>query len=381
MAAGSFPRDLSRLDSCWLWACDQGLYDARPLNDILSVQAAGYGGGSLLYANVAVRPPPEVFAAGWPAPYGREMLEPYFDLAAHMLEVQPVGAAPATGRLRPKADFMAEAARRMGHAGGFFHPNLAVTFDDRGPEQVNRFGVPQRGCVFVGECDIGCNVGARTAWTTTPSRWPSGTARPSGTRTEAVHIGQSADGSTVRLREHGHPGAGKDGVRRDVRARRVFVCAGALGTTELLLRSRDRYGTLPDLPAGLGMGYSGNGDFLSFGRLDPTRDQRFMPGRGRPSRQLPSCTPTGRGSNTGSCWRTAATRSTSPGRWAISTSGGCPPTWHVRSAPARSGHSSRCAASEPTSPAAVVWPTRRCCSRWDATAPTAGSAYGAVPDG
>jgi cholesterol oxidase len=45
----------------------------------------------------------------------------------------------------------------------------------------------------------------------------------------------------------------------------VFVCAGALGTTELLLRSRDQYRTLPDLPSALGHGYSGNGDFLSFG--------------------------------------------------------------------------------------------------------------------
>lgn len=58
---GSFPRDLSRLDAGWLWLCNHGLYDARPLNDILAVQAAGWGGGSLVYANVAMRPPQEVF--------------------------------------------------------------------------------------------------------------------------------------------------------------------------------------------------------------------------------------------------------------------------------------------------------------------------------
>jgi len=28
---GSFPRDLSRLDVGWLWLCNHGLYDARPL--------------------------------------------------------------------------------------------------------------------------------------------------------------------------------------------------------------------------------------------------------------------------------------------------------------------------------------------------------------
>lgn len=276
---GSFPRDLSRLDSGWLWPCDFGLYDARPLNDILAVQAAGYGGGSLVYANVAARPPSEVFA-DWPAPYSRQMLDPYFDLAAHMLEVRPVTADPSTGRLPPKTEFMAEAARRMGHAEGFFRANLAVTFGDPGTEQVNRFGVPQRGCTFVGECDIGCNVGAKNSLDHNYLALAERHGVAVATLTEAVHVGRTSDGYTVRLREHGHPGVGKDGVRRDVQAQQVFVCAGALGSTELLLRSRDQYGTLPDLPPGLGMGYSGNGDFLSFGRLDPAQDRRFAPGDG-----------------------------------------------------------------------------------------------------
>lgn len=276
---GSFPRDLSKLDSGWLWLCNYGLYDARPLNDILAVQAAGYGGGSLVYANVAVRPPPEVFSS-WPAPYSRQMLDPYFDLAAHMLEVQPVGADPTTGRPPPKTAFMAEAARRTGNAGGFFEPNLTVTFADHGPEQVNRFGVPQRGCTFVGECDIGCNVGAKNSLDHNYLSVAESHGATVATLTEAVHIGRTADGYIVRLREHGRPGARREGVRRDVLARQVFVCAGALGSTELLLRSRDQYATLPELPPSLGMGYSGNGDFLSFGHVHPTDGRRFGPGEG-----------------------------------------------------------------------------------------------------
>lgn len=35
-----------------------GAYDVKALNDVLVVQAAGYGGGSLIYANVQMRPPP-----------------------------------------------------------------------------------------------------------------------------------------------------------------------------------------------------------------------------------------------------------------------------------------------------------------------------------
>jgi cholesterol oxidase len=59
-------------------------------------------------------------------------------------------------------------------------------------------------------------------------------------------------------------------------ARRVVVAAGTLGSVELLLRARDMTGTLPRLPAALGEGFSGNGDFLMFVAdvpqpTDPTR--------------------------------------------------------------------------------------------------------------
>jgi cholesterol oxidase len=259
---GSFPRDLSRLDDGWLWLCGQGLYDARPLNDILAVQAAGYGGGSLVYANVAMRPPQEVFDRSWPEPYSRAALEPYYDLVAHMLDVRPVPADPRTGELPPKTRLMAKAAELLGQRDGFFHPNLAVRFEGEGP---NRFGVTQGACTFSGECDIGCNQGAKNTLDLNYLALAEQHGAAVATLTEAVHIARAGDGYQVRLREHGHPGAGREGVEREVAARHVFVCAGAIGTTELLLRSRDQYRTLPDLPPSLGHGYSGNGDFLSFG--------------------------------------------------------------------------------------------------------------------
>lgn len=264
---GSFPRDLDRLDDGWLWLCNHGLYDAQPLNDILAVRAAGYGGGSLVYANVAMRPPEEVFAKSWPEPYSRAALEPYYDLVAHMLDVRPVQADPRTGELPPKTRLMAQAAGLLGHDDGFFHPNLAVRFKERGP---NRFGVIQGPCTFSGQCDIGCNEGAKNTLDLNYLALAEQHGATVGTLTEAVHIARAGEGYQVRLREYGHPGLGREGVERQVTARYVFVCAGALGTTELLLRSRDQYHTLPDLPPALGEGYSGNGDFLSFG--DGLRD-------------------------------------------------------------------------------------------------------------
>jgi cholesterol oxidase len=269
---GTFPRDLSRLDDGWLWLCNHGLYDATPLNDILAVRAAGYGGGSLVYANVAARMPADLFDERWPTAYTREAMDPYYDLASYMLDVRPVWPAPDSGELPPKTKLMEQAADLLGHADGFFHPNLAVTFDDRGPDQVNRFGVPQRGCVFCGECDIGCNIGAKNSLDLNYLALAEQHGATVGVRTEALHISRTADGYRVRLREYE-----REGTERDVTARYVFLCAGALGSTELLLRSRDQYGTLPGLPAALGTGYSGNGDFLSFGA---GLSEPFEPSRG-----------------------------------------------------------------------------------------------------
>jgi len=274
---GSFPRDLSRLDDGWLWLCDHGLYDVKPLNDILAIQAAGYGGGSLVYANVAMRPPQEMFDRSWPKPYSRAALDPYYDLVSYMLDVRPVAPDPQTGTLPPKTRFMAHTADRIGATDAFFHPNLAVTFTDEGPDQRNRFGAPQRGCRFVGECDIGCNVGAKNSLDHNYLAVAERRGASIGLRTEAVYLARDGDGYRVRLREYGHPGTGRHGVARDVGAQSVLVCAGAIGTTELLLRSRDQYRTLPDLPRALGRGYSGNGDFLSFGR---DLREPFQPGSG-----------------------------------------------------------------------------------------------------
>jgi cholesterol oxidase len=76
---------------------------------------------------------------------------------------------------------------------------------------------------------------------------------------EAVHIEREGAGYKVTFKNHSAGGA-----ESAIAARTVFLCAGAVNSTELLLRCRDEFGTLPALSARLGRGYSGNGDFLAF---------------------------------------------------------------------------------------------------------------------
>src|SRR5699024_7117572 len=95
---GDFPRS-PELESGWLWDVDRGLSDIRWLDRMLAVQAAGWGGGSLTYANVFARLFDPALDDRWPAHLRRDRLDPYYDLAAHMLEVSPVGPDPRTGRV------------------------------------------------------------------------------------------------------------------------------------------------------------------------------------------------------------------------------------------------------------------------------------------
>jgi cholesterol oxidase len=264
---GSFPRparpylgSVALRHDVMSW--DQGgVYDVRPLNDVLVVQAAGYGGGSLIYANVQMRPPSDVFEDGWPRGYSRAALDPYYDLVAHMLDVRPVEPDPATGELPPKTRLMEDAATRLGRRAQFFRPNIAVRFEGAGEAPTpNKFGALQSGCLHCGECDIGCNVGAKNTLDLNYLAVAESMGADVGTGSEVTWIAPNEDGFELRFRDpHDH------GRERTVAAREVFLCLGAVNTTELLLRCRDQYRTLPRLSPRLGSGYSANGDFLALG--------------------------------------------------------------------------------------------------------------------
>lgn len=264
-AAADFPRS-ENLSGGWLWQSGRGIYDIRWMGRMLSVQAAGWGGGSLVYANVFARPADEVFAdPRWTE--DRATLDPYYDLAAHMLAVSPVTADPLTGAVPDRVTALEGLAARIGRPGGTIRPNLAVTFtEDPDATVTNRYGVAQRGCSFCGECVIGCTRGAKNSLDLTYLALAERHGARAVTGAEVDRIEPLDDGYLVTWFDHA------SGRSRQRRTRLVVMAAGAVGTTQLLLRQRDVLGTLPELSPRLGEGFSGNGDALTF--LDrPRRDR------------------------------------------------------------------------------------------------------------
>lgn len=263
---GDFPRD-PRLAAGWLWRIGQGLYDIRWLKGMLAVQVAGWGGGSLAYANVFARPFDAAFSERWPAHLRRAGLDPYYDLAAHMLDVSPAGDDPRTGEPTPRTVLVEQLMALRGRPDATVRPNLAVTFGDPEVWRANRHGVPRRGCSFVGECVLGCNQGAKNSLHVTYLAVAEAHGARSITDAEVTAVTPVDGGYVVTARTPSDATI----APREWRAPRVVLAAGAVATTELLLRSRDVTGTLPHLSPLLGHSFSGNGDFLTLAELREER--------------------------------------------------------------------------------------------------------------
>lgn len=272
---GDFPRPAKRGDGLpqtarWAWGLDHGLLDVQDLQGILAVHAAGYGGGSLIYANVHLRAPPHIFAAptrhganadGWPKAYKRAALDPYYDVVAAALKVRPFPGTPPSAPA-PKVDVMRGVAKELRREDWFFLPPLAIDFDK---------------CVGCGECVAGCQIHAKN---TLDLNYLKAAEEAGGvdvrTLAEATAIKEEADSSyTVAYRDHL---VGADGV--PLRARSVFLCAGALNSTQLLLRSADG---LPSMSRQskrhIGRRFYGNGDAIAM-VFDTTKGPAPTPTKG-----------------------------------------------------------------------------------------------------
>ena len=226
-----------------------GLFDFRLGADIHVLVGCGLGGGSLINAGVALEPDSRVFAdPAWPDEVRADgLLELGFKRAAAMLRPSRYGRAAELTKYRAL-----EAA-----SAAFGVPPVAapvvVSFEDI----VNPAGVAQPACTLCGDCCSGCNVGAKN--TVAMTYLPDAKAHGADIFTElsVSHLAKEEGGWRVYFA----PSDAKDAQASFVDAATVVLAAGTLGSTEILLRSRERGLELSDR---LGEGFSANGDIIAF---------------------------------------------------------------------------------------------------------------------
>jgi cholesterol oxidase len=259
----------------------QGMFNLWSFSGIDALVSSGLGGGSLIYANVMIRKDERWFVQeeGAPGhefwPVNRADLEPHYDRAERMLAVQRYPFANEPYASTPKTRAFKQAADELGYDWSL--PNLAITFANEGSEPVpgepiheqhpNLHGRTRFTCRLVGECNVGCNFGAKNSLDYTYLSAAKRLGAILQTRCEVRRLRRREGGGfEVDFVRHS-PEA--EGVKTDTRslpvetitADRLVVSAGTLGTTFLLLRNRD---TLPGLSSTLGTRFSGNGDLLTF---------------------------------------------------------------------------------------------------------------------
>jgi len=232
-----------------------GLYDMRANDDMNVFLGCGLGGTSLVNANVALRAEPRVWDdQRWPQAVrdDRDGLEEGYRRAVEMLkpEQYPEERVPLRklAALKTAAEYL---------KGNFYRPPINVAFEDG----VNHVGVYQQACHLCGDCVSGCNYGAKS--TTLMNYLPD--ARNYGAKLFTQVKVDRVERRDSRWLVYFKPvGAGREAFDAPplfVSADVVVLGAGALGSTEILLRSRDAGLRVSDV---LGHRFSGNGDVLAF---------------------------------------------------------------------------------------------------------------------
>jgi cholesterol oxidase len=280
-----------------------GLFELLKFKHVTAVLCSGLGGGSLIYANVMLRKPPETFgpdeANGWREwPISYEDLEPGYEAVLDKLKPteMPYGSYSV-----PKTEAFKRALTEAGMIPAAAPVAIAFTQRDGQPPEPgmplldasgavdtsNLHHRPRRTCALGGHCDFGCNEGAKNTldynFLTEFVFDPHG-RREIRTCCEVLYIaGPLAGGGyevhyrqhsaareqvETRAREERHQTDLKlldpdEEEQRTVRAKVVILAAGTFGSTRLLLASR---ATLPRLSGQLGRGFSSNGDLLKFVR-------------------------------------------------------------------------------------------------------------------
>lgn len=239
MAAGRLPILHSR---------DQvGLVEAPRVGGLASIVGCGVGGGSHVYTAVTVPAPEAIFQDHWPPGLDAAALNECFQRVERMIAPTPIPIAlPRTLRLESIAHRLGVPATRLPQAMDW--PSNPAAMLDAPPEQDPRASA------------VSWLRGGTVTRKRSLDRTYLKAARAAGASIlplhEALAVIPEAEGYRVEYQI-----LGDAGIRRgQLRAPRVILSAGTLGTCGLLLRCRAEYRCLPNVSPLIGRRFFTNGD-------------------------------------------------------------------------------------------------------------------------
>jgi len=236
----------------------QGLFDVRFGPKVTTVIANGLGGGSLINAGVMETPKPDRLHSGWPSELSDlSTWQEYYNRAAELVGARIAGTPNRIDDHPDGLPMKHQALRNVAPVGTFRSAEITVAMDDR----TNGANVRLNKCLRCGDCATGCNFGAKESLDLgllVQAHQAGAQIFSGGT---VLHISKDGQNwiaeavftnNNLRLR---------DGSVTRIRAEKIIVAAGTLGSTEILMRSHAA--GLPVSESRLGKQCSTNGDMLA----------------------------------------------------------------------------------------------------------------------
>jgi cholesterol oxidase len=228
----------------------KGFFTYDFFRHVAIVGGVGVGGGSIVYAATTLRPKEAFYndlsLCGLGIDWEKE-LKPHYDTASKMLGVV------TNPSLDLMDDYLRETASRMGSGdtygpteNGIYFGSPEVLADD---PYFDGKGPSRAGCYLCGECLTGCKHGSKNSLDKNYLYLAQKLGATILPHREVTNIIPGNDGTyTLKVKD-------TSGLFRrapDVRASRVILAAGVLGTLKLLFRCRDITKTLPGISGRLG---------------------------------------------------------------------------------------------------------------------------------
>jgi cholesterol oxidase len=281
----------------------EGLYDFKKMRNVNIISGSGVGGGSLVYFNITEKPDSNVYE-NWPTEHdGNPSLDEYFLVAERFIGVNPITSVSALSNppfQLPKAKVFQEAAKKINEktqkimnvsdldaklsitdiSSDVFNPSTARPNQD----DVNKYSsfIEKNICQRQGRCGLGCIPGARHTLNKQIVNAIRNQKLPLDVHPicevlEIYELNEQDYKYAVKFLDYRDIIDNDDfsptrelteeeriSITKIIKTNQVVLSAGALGSTEILLKSKKL--NLSDM---LGKKFSTNGDF--FGVINPTK--------------------------------------------------------------------------------------------------------------
>lgn len=230
-----------------------GLYEIHFNKEISAFTGCGLGGTSLVNANVSLRADKRVFEdVRWPKALRQDnALEEGYQHAEEMLKPIPY---PDHFPMLPKMKALEQSAKSLN--ANFYRPPICVNFT----EGINHVGVQQQACQLCGDCVSGCNYAAKNTLIMNYIPDAKNHGADIFTQITVEYVERQNDQWIIYYKKNTPDKKDKNTIHF-IMADLVIIAAGTLGSTEILLRSKEKGLLLSDQ---VGEHFTGNGDVLAF---------------------------------------------------------------------------------------------------------------------